>query len=363
MINLTARRISNRIKRLERSKVSRSIGLVANDSPLTVMISGALHTDLPKLSSYTSPVIGDRVLVLRSGSEVVICGPVSGLGSGSSFILGVNPGSAPYYNLHGLGARAATPFDSYRVGIQIDTFLNDYEATATWLDYLNGLGIKPLVTLLFYNRIPTVGECNAIDGWLDTYASRILALEFGNETSFSYQSTSYTQGALYASRCATAYTAVQGRVPFIIQASQWVDDLYTADPDIEDYCDGWTIHRYQTDYETYIDAILAQTTKPLWITEIGFATDDGLSLDDNYTAWPVDMTYADAADAMQDYYDYLRSKGSRVAAMYVYRGADGSAHGANGDKENYFGVLNSSRTRKGAYTTKVLDLIDEVRAE
>ncbi len=75
MSDRTNRTIFDRIKRAEANKVSRSIGLVADDSPFTVTIAGVDHTGLSKLDSY-SPTTGDRVYVLRSGRDLTVLGEV-----------------------------------------------------------------------------------------------------------------------------------------------------------------------------------------------------------------------------------------------------------------------------------------------
>jgi hypothetical protein len=280
----------------------------------------------------------------------------------TDFYFGCDPGGAPYYEIN--RQRDEIEFDNYRIGINIDTLTNSYESTATFMDYFETLGIKPLVGMLFYNRIPTEAECNSLDGWLDTYADKIKGIEFGNETGMAYQSTSYTQGALYADRVKTAYTAIAGRVPFLIQAydvdTPWLNAIIARVPNIEDYCDGWTVHRYQTDYSSYLDTVLSKISKPLWITEFGLASDDGNSLASNYSSWPVNMSYATAATNLQTVYDTIRAKPG-IGGLVMYRGADGAAHGASTDKEDYFGTVTSTITAKGAYTTKVKELIETER--
>ncbi len=69
------RRILDSIRRLERNALTRSIGVVTDDSPLTVEIAGVPHTDLMVLTSYT-PAIDDRVFVSRVGNDLLIHGAI-----------------------------------------------------------------------------------------------------------------------------------------------------------------------------------------------------------------------------------------------------------------------------------------------
>lgn len=69
--DLIFRRIFDNLKRLNRQKLSRSIGLVTDDSPLTVEIGGEELVGLSRLDGY-SPTIGDRVWVSRSHGDMVV---------------------------------------------------------------------------------------------------------------------------------------------------------------------------------------------------------------------------------------------------------------------------------------------------
>lgn len=68
---LLTRRILARLKRLNREKLSRSIGMVTDDSPLTVEIAGEEIANVQKLDGY-SPTIGDRVWVSRADGDLVV---------------------------------------------------------------------------------------------------------------------------------------------------------------------------------------------------------------------------------------------------------------------------------------------------
>lgn len=76
MDDRTTRRLLDSIKRLERTAMTRSIGVVTDTSPLTVEIGGIPHTDLMVLTSYT-PVADDRVFCSRVGNDLLIHGAIA----------------------------------------------------------------------------------------------------------------------------------------------------------------------------------------------------------------------------------------------------------------------------------------------
>lgn len=69
------RTIFDRLRRVERTAVKRSIGLVTDDSPLTVEIGGVEQTNLTKIDTYL-PAPGDRVIVLCSGRDRTVLGRI-----------------------------------------------------------------------------------------------------------------------------------------------------------------------------------------------------------------------------------------------------------------------------------------------
>jgi hypothetical protein len=46
--------------------------------------------------------------------------------------------------------------------------------------------------------------------------------------------------------------------------------------------------------------------------------------------------------------------GSRLASVFLYSTSDLKATGASDDREQYFGVLRSDKSPKGAYTSEVI---------
>lgn len=75
MDDRTQRRILDWLKRLDQRKLSRSIGMVTDTSPLTVEIAGSEIAGVSKLASYT-PSVGHRVYVIRSGRDLTVLGQV-----------------------------------------------------------------------------------------------------------------------------------------------------------------------------------------------------------------------------------------------------------------------------------------------
>lgn len=67
------RRILDWLKRLDRTRVTWSIGLVTDDSPFTVAVEGEPVEGLTKLASY-SPTVNDQVLILRRGHDSIVVG-------------------------------------------------------------------------------------------------------------------------------------------------------------------------------------------------------------------------------------------------------------------------------------------------
>lgn len=75
MIDASTKRTLIWLKRLDRYKLSRSIGKVTSTEPFTVKIGDVEHEGLPKLGSYT-PTLDDRVYVARSGRSLTVLGVI-----------------------------------------------------------------------------------------------------------------------------------------------------------------------------------------------------------------------------------------------------------------------------------------------
>lgn len=76
MNDRTLRYVLDRIKRNERCSLTRAVGVVTDDDPLTVTIGGISYTDLPKFGSYV-PAVDDPVYVLKAGEQWVVVGGIN----------------------------------------------------------------------------------------------------------------------------------------------------------------------------------------------------------------------------------------------------------------------------------------------
>jgi hypothetical protein len=130
---------------------------------------------------------------------------------------------------------------------------------------------------------------------------------------------------------------------------------------------GWTVHPYgpRGRWEPKLRRLIAQTDAngaspsiPIDITEYGISSDAGATLTDNYD-WPVDLTFAQAADALADTVADMRADrqiGKRLRLFLVYSAHDLRRPGATNDREAYFGALRHDLAAKGAYTAEVRKL-------
>ena len=168
----------------------------------------------------------------------------------------------------------------------------------------------------FANRVATADEARGLAAWArefgpggtfwdgrtdGAYAPRYI--EFGSETSYSYQGT-WDRGGEYALRVRDAYEAIQAanpRVGLLVQAddtsittARWVNDMFDAVPNLASMVSMWTVHPYgpRSRWEPRLQALVSQTAArgapvsiPIAVTEWGVATDDGRTLSDNYE-WP-----------------------------------------------------------------------------
>lgn len=262
----------------------------------------------------------------------------------------------------------------FEVGTPIDemrSFVADYAD--------RGIRILPLAG--FHGRIPSSGEAQNVATWAREFGPNgafwqsrpaqaslaIRHIEFGNETSFSYQGTQSSGGdyARRAREASQAIAAANSGVGLLVQADganqsdRWVDQMYAAVPNIHEYAAGWTVHPYgpRSKWQTRVDELIADTaahgapsTMPIDITEWGLSTDNGRCLDDNY-GWNPCMTYDQAADAMTSTVAEMRARyGGRIRHFLVYNGRDLRGSSETGDREHYFGLTTVNEADKGAFT-------------
>jgi hypothetical protein len=260
-----------------------------------------------------------------------------------------------------------------------------------------GSGARPLLLAGFHARIPSPEEARNLATWATTFgpggsfwAGRpdghlaVRQIEFGNETSYSYQygdnwsQPSYASRArTYATRFAQAHSAIAGTrraVGLLAQAddggsgsANWVNNMFAAVPNLAKLVDGWTVHPYgpRSTWEAKLDRLIAQTaakgapaTIPIDITEYGLSSDDGAALSNNY-GWPTNQTYAQAAAALRSTVSEMRADpaiGPRLRLFMVYTAHDQTPSRASTERERYFGVLRNNLAEKGAYSAEARKL-------
>lgn len=310
------------------------------------------------------------------------------------FHTGIVAGSAVNWELRfvqTLGARVA------RMEFSIGTPATQLEA---YVDAYAKAGIRPLLLAGFHGRTPTVAEAKNLAGWAAAFGPggtfwqgksypagvAVTEIEFGNESSYNYQydeiagngnwanTTFYrTLATQYALRFKDAHAAIQAanaNVGLLAVGDTpgnwgtWMDAMFDAVPDLGHRTAGWTIHPYGPDWQSRIDGTLANAKAngapgdvPIYVTELGVASDDGRCLGDNY-GWSKCMTYAQSGAALTDTVASMRGRyGSRLRAVYLYHAHDLEHPGSTTDREDYFGALRLDGTAKGALTTAVKSIL------
>jgi hypothetical protein len=240
----------------------------------------------------------------------------------------------------------------------------------------------------FYGRVPTTTEAQNLASWAAAYGpggtfwagksypanTAVTDIEFGNETSYSYQfsdnslSTYAARAQSYALTAKTAAVAIHAANPnvgLLIQADNavnqnaWVVNMFKAVPDLGSYAAGWTIHPYGPNWATRMDSTVSSTQAagspdlPIWVTEWGLSTDNGRCLDDNY-GYDKCMSYDEAATTLHGALAGMESRyGSRLGGFFLYQAHDQYASGTQSGREAYFGAQQSNGTPKGSYTAEV----------
>lgn len=260
------------------------------------------------------------------------------------------------------------------------------------------VGVRVLPLAAFEGRVPSRVEAEHLASWAATFGpggsfwshhpggkAAILDIEFGNETSYGYQFGGCGPGCpgymprarAYALSFASAQHAIVGprgnaRVGLLAQAdyggdgSEWVNGMFDAVPDLAKLVAGWTVHPYgpRSWWQQSLDNLVSQTQArgapasiPIYITELGIASDNGPCLTENY-GWSPCMTYAQAAQALSSTLSEIRARyGSRIHSIFIYQLADQRSPGYSNNREGYFGVLRKNGAPKGAYTTAVRTLL------
>ncbi|MGN6187378.1 MAG: cellulase family glycosylhydrolase [Conexibacter sp.] len=364
---------------------------VPNQTPQYSIVNGTSAT--PPVVSGQTVDYGVRTNVTGStwADEVSIAYPASSPSPTPSptpspvdgtFRMGAVAGSAHQYELsflRSLGVHTARM--EFGIGTPASNLASDVDAYAR-------AGIRPLLLATFYGRTPTTAEAQNLATWAKAYGpggtfwagktypagTAVTQIEFGNETSYSYQfsdnssSTYAARAQTYAQRARDAVTAIRAANPNVgllvqgdnaQQQTAWIQNMFRAVPDLGSYAAGWTIHPYGPSWATRIDSTINSTAtagspaRPIWVTEWGLSSDNGRCLSDNY-GWSKCMTYAEAATTLHSVLSGMQSRyGSRLGAFYLYQAHDQYATGTQTGREAYFGGLQSNGTAKGAYTTEV----------
>ena len=113
-----------------------------------------------------------------------------------------------------------------------------------------------------------------------------------------------------------------------------------------------------------LDQLVSQTAArgapasiPIFITEIGIASDNGSCLDSNL-GWSHCMTYGQAASSLKLTLAAIRARyGARIRAIFVYQAFDQHLPRSDDGHEHYFGVLTANGGTKGAYTATIRSLL------
>jgi hypothetical protein len=309
-------------------------------------------------------------------------GSVSG---SASFQPGLNSGTNLTTDVAGattLGAKLV------RIEFPIETPASQLQNTISGYA-AKGIRVAPLAG--FYGTIPTAAQAKNLATWARTYgpggtfwagrsdgALAIRTIEFGNETSYGYQygdgagAASYTARAqTYAVRVKEAAEAISATgvdVGVLAQADDWTGDwvnaMYSAVPNLDDYVAGWTIHPYGTNWQSRVQDLISQTAAhgapssiPIDITEWGVATDNGNCLNDNYGMNKC-MSYTEAGATVTSTVAAMRLKlGGRLNMFMLYQVRDQATSDTSNEREAYFGALQQNLQPKGAYTTAVQSLL------
>lgn len=315
--------------------------------------------------------------------------------SSGPFEMGVVAGSAIEYELPyitELGAHTA------RMEFSINTPVSQMESI---IGAYAQAGVRPLLLAGFEGRIPSTSEAQNLASWAAAFGpggtfwqgksypagAAVTDIEFGNETSYSYQFAetssasnwyalpSYIERAKnYALRFKDAVTAIQAvnpNVGLLAQADDggsgtptWVNSMFAAVPNLASLVAGWTVHPYGPQWEATINRLVSSTkavgapsTIPIYATEFGISSDNGRCLEENF-GFNKCMSYGEAASTLESNIAAMRAKyGGRLRGVYLFQARDQQPTGTSTEREGYCGALQSNQATKGAYTTAVENLL------
>lgn len=254
----------------------------------------------------------------------------------------------------------------------------------------------------FRGRIPTSEEARNVASWARAFGPAgtfwahhpggslaIRNIEFGNETNQAYQydcgpgcSSFAERGHAYAlavKQAAEALASEQGNPQVGVLAiadnggtgsAEWVNAMFDAVPDLASRVAGWTAHPYgpRWHWQALLDQLVAETkargapvTVPIYITELGIASDNGNCLNNDF-GWNPCLSYAETGAALTSTVTAIRARyGTRIRAIFVYQALDQRLPRSDGNREHYFGILTANGAPKGALTKDFRALVRSQR--
>ncbi len=305
-------------------------------------------------------------------------------GSSATFQPGINSGSAAIWELPGaalLGAKVV------RVDVSIGESVHEFEPVIEAYAE-KGIRVAPLAD--FYGTLPTAAQDQNLAAWASAFGAggsfwsthtggqyAIQSIEFGNETSFSYQYSDNSQSGYatraqtYALRFAEAARAIKATNPKVGLLAQgdpgnagslWIENMFKAVPELGQLVAGWTVHPYGPNWRAKFEAVVSQTvaqgapsTIPIDVTEWGLSTDNGRCLSENF-GWNQCMTYQEAAEDLTRTISEMRQAllgRLGLVLLYQIRDQRPASESNNNSLEYYFGAVQHELQAKGAYTTAV----------
>lgn len=304
------------------------------------------------------------------GCDASTSPPAPGSATRSGMVVGLVAGSGP--------PELAEAMNSLKPGlVRLEFSAGDsVDKIAPYIDAYAKIGARVLLLAGFHGALPSAEETRNLGAWAKAFGPAsgstipVTTIEFGNETSYTYQYNDSPGDSSYASRAAAygslaveASRAIQAADPgvgLVVQAddgdtgsSEWLDNMFNSAPELDQWVTGYTVHPYGPGYATRLDKIRAQLTArnanhPFWITEWGLAADGGRCLDDNY-GWDKCMSDDAAASTMKKVASDLSKM--NVAAFIVYQFQDQGAPGSSSGREEFFGIVDNSGAPKGALTS------------
>ena len=283
-----------------------------------------------------------------------------------------------------------------RVGAKLVRIDMSIEDTPQELESVIGAyaaeGIRVLALADFHSALPTPAEAQDLGNWAKTFgpggtfwAGRsdgqfaLRSIEFGNETSYSYQYSNDTpagyanRAQTYALRFKEAALAIRAANPGVGLLAQgdsgnagplWVENMFKAVPNLGGLVAGWTIHPYGPTWRHRLEEVIDETaaqdapsTIPIDITEWGISTDNGGCVTENF-GWNPCMTYNEAGEALtRSVREMHEMLGSRFGMFLLYKDRDQESTGTSTEREAYFGALQEDLQPKGAFTTAIEGLL------